>query len=342
MPTQPDYYAVLGVSGTSDDVVIRAAYKALMLKYHPDTNKSLDATVRAAAINEAFAVLGNAERRAAYDASRARASSPPPSPPPPPPSETSKDYPTQPPSRFSDKKPNYFFGASACVIGLFSLAAILDGSEKRSASPTQAELAHATAQRILNTVEEQNNLPARSTAMPYDVMNSDLDLSNSQDYSSQTGRLGTSGYQSPTQLDFRILEDAALTYTRVLQRDGVMGARAWSENCHKKFDAAPSWAGADRCAAFDAAALYVDNAISQSSNTAPNAYFAFQGETQLDRYKVMGGDSYTVGERLKRIRSAVEPVTYNAVMNFSKEREAAEQPAPISQQPYVRIEDRQE
>ncbi len=89
MGSQQNYYAVLGVSRTSDDVVIRAAFNALMLKYHPDTNKSADATTRAAAINEAFRVLGDAKRRAAYDASRAQKASttpPPPPPPPPPPS----------------------------------------------------------------------------------------------------------------------------------------------------------------------------------------------------------------------------------------------------------------
>lgn len=55
--SQSDYYAVLGLSPVSDDVVIRAAFKALMLKYHPDTNKSADATQRAAAINGACRLL---------------------------------------------------------------------------------------------------------------------------------------------------------------------------------------------------------------------------------------------------------------------------------------------
>ncbi len=70
MANTPDYYAVLGVAPSSDEVVIRAAFKALMLKYHPDTNKSPDAAACATAINAAHAVLGNKAARAAYDGQR--------------------------------------------------------------------------------------------------------------------------------------------------------------------------------------------------------------------------------------------------------------------------------
>jgi curved DNA-binding protein CbpA len=66
-----DYYAVLGIAPDSDEVVVRAAYKALMLKYHPDTSSVAGAGARAAAINEAFNVLGDPRRRASYDSERA-------------------------------------------------------------------------------------------------------------------------------------------------------------------------------------------------------------------------------------------------------------------------------
>ena len=63
----PDHYAALGLSPTSEDVVIRAAYLALMRRYHPDTNPSAAAAARTRAINAAYAVLGDPERRADYD-----------------------------------------------------------------------------------------------------------------------------------------------------------------------------------------------------------------------------------------------------------------------------------
>ena len=73
----PDHYATLSVVPGSDATVIRAAFKALMLKYHPDTNGSPDATQRAMEINAAWSVLGNPRSRACYDRlyreSRARA-----------------------------------------------------------------------------------------------------------------------------------------------------------------------------------------------------------------------------------------------------------------------------
>ena len=66
-----DYYAILGVSPTSEDVVIRAAYRALMRRYHPDADPSSEAAQRAQEINAAYAVLGNPEERSRYDGSLA-------------------------------------------------------------------------------------------------------------------------------------------------------------------------------------------------------------------------------------------------------------------------------
>jgi hypothetical protein len=66
-----DYYAVLGVTPASEDVVIRAAYRALMRRYHPDADPSSEASQRAASINAAYAVLSDPEKRARYDGSLA-------------------------------------------------------------------------------------------------------------------------------------------------------------------------------------------------------------------------------------------------------------------------------
>jgi curved DNA-binding protein CbpA len=60
-----DHYEVLQVARTAEPVVIRAAFRALARKYHPDSGGSANVMK---AINEAWAVLGDAARRAAYDA----------------------------------------------------------------------------------------------------------------------------------------------------------------------------------------------------------------------------------------------------------------------------------
>ena len=65
-----DCYAVLGLSPTAEDVVIRAAYLALMRSYHPDRNGSAEAAARARTITEAYKTIGDPARRAEYDASR--------------------------------------------------------------------------------------------------------------------------------------------------------------------------------------------------------------------------------------------------------------------------------
>lgn len=67
----PDHYATLGLSPTSEDVVIRAAYRALVRRYHPDGNASAAATARTRAINAAYEVLIDPEKRAQYDQLRA-------------------------------------------------------------------------------------------------------------------------------------------------------------------------------------------------------------------------------------------------------------------------------
>lgn len=67
MPTKRDYYEVLGVGrgATSDD--LRRAYRRLAKEYHPDVNKDGGAEEHFKEINEAYAVLSDEERRAAYD-----------------------------------------------------------------------------------------------------------------------------------------------------------------------------------------------------------------------------------------------------------------------------------
>lgn len=66
-----DCYAILGVSPAAEDVVIGAAYRALMRHYHPDTNPDPAAQARARQITAAYAVLRDPAKRAEYDAQRA-------------------------------------------------------------------------------------------------------------------------------------------------------------------------------------------------------------------------------------------------------------------------------
>jgi len=61
------HYDNLKVTRGAPAEVIRAAYKALSQRYHPDKNPSPDAQRIMRIINEAYAVLGDPDRRTAYD-----------------------------------------------------------------------------------------------------------------------------------------------------------------------------------------------------------------------------------------------------------------------------------
>ena len=62
-----EYYQTLGVTQTASDDDIKKAYRKLARKYHPDVSKEVDASARMAEVNEAYAVLSDPEKRAAFD-----------------------------------------------------------------------------------------------------------------------------------------------------------------------------------------------------------------------------------------------------------------------------------
>ena len=67
MTTKRDYYEVLGVPKTASEAELKAAYRKQALAWHPDRNKSPEAEARFKEINEAYEVLSDKDKRAAYD-----------------------------------------------------------------------------------------------------------------------------------------------------------------------------------------------------------------------------------------------------------------------------------
>src|SRR5256885_17251100 len=67
METFKDYYRTLRVHPTADDVTIKAAFRRLALKYHPDVARNQRAARWFPNIQEAYAVLADPEKRQEYD-----------------------------------------------------------------------------------------------------------------------------------------------------------------------------------------------------------------------------------------------------------------------------------
>ena len=62
-----DYYSILNIKPTASKKEIKEAFKREALKWHPDRNKSPNATVRMQLINEAYLILKDDEARERYD-----------------------------------------------------------------------------------------------------------------------------------------------------------------------------------------------------------------------------------------------------------------------------------
>lgn len=62
-----DYYKIMGVARDASQDEIKRAYRKLARKYHPDVSKEANAETRFKEVGEAYEVLKDPEKRAAYD-----------------------------------------------------------------------------------------------------------------------------------------------------------------------------------------------------------------------------------------------------------------------------------
>ncbi|MDF2380970.1 DnaJ domain-containing protein [Nostoc ellipsosporum NOK] len=99
MNSRKDYYRILEISPQADKDEIRKAFRLLVKRYHPDISEEPDAAERIKDINEAYEVLSDSVKRAAYDDQRdAKPNLH---------TEENKDKPRQPPQKNTYQR-NYF------------------------------------------------------------------------------------------------------------------------------------------------------------------------------------------------------------------------------------------
>ena len=63
-----DYYDILGIAKSASDSEIKAAYRKLAMKYHPDRNpNNSEAEKKFREVTESYEVLKDKEKKSAYD-----------------------------------------------------------------------------------------------------------------------------------------------------------------------------------------------------------------------------------------------------------------------------------
>lgn len=67
MADTKDYYQVLGISKSASADEIKRAYRKLALEYHPDRNKTKDASEKFKEVTKAYEILGDPQKRQTYD-----------------------------------------------------------------------------------------------------------------------------------------------------------------------------------------------------------------------------------------------------------------------------------
>ena len=67
-----DHYSTLGLSSAATLADVKKAFRQKASFYHPDRNAAEDAAARFRAVQEAYDVLSDADKRQAYDDNRRR------------------------------------------------------------------------------------------------------------------------------------------------------------------------------------------------------------------------------------------------------------------------------
>lgn len=279
---ESDLYAVLGVSADSEDVVIQAAYRALMRRYHPDTNNSPSAQQKAQGLNHAYSILGNPEERATYDRQRENNSaggkaseSAPPSPPPqPPPSPTN----AAPHSQAADT-PQPVGAAWLALLAFLGLTLVV-----------WAVASFNTYQRdaLFSAEEGQATPEAAGDASPTSAPGTPPE--NQTDVATSVNPSASSDEQPvPTMGQFSDRIDIAVEkFAEIYRKNGFAGAQRYSKACEDAALVSSDILETDFCVAFDLSAILVSFALQESTGTPRDPYFdgrvAGIVESQYTRY----------------------------------------------------------
>ena len=302
-----DHYSVLGVPDDAETVVIRDAYRSTMRKYHPDLNSSGYAAGRARAVNEAYRVLRDPASRARYDEIRSHFKR-----------LTHGRYAVS----FSgvidrgDRRQKQialdrefearrswipflsFVFVCAATLAAAINSGILDPKESPTTANNSVGLEHKPSKQIDDLIARfvDNDPTPQNFAGP--KINNDNGARSAENIFLYPATL-------PLISD---IAEGAKRFADISLKSGMEGAKNFSLKCHRGVESTLSWRDADRCAAFDYTAAYVDEDISRATRIAPDGYFANQRKVQEQNYGALGMPAYFAAARLSEIQKAVRPM----------------------------------
>lgn len=292
-----EHYRTLGVTPDCDDVVIHAAFRALLKKFHPDVDNSTIAAVKAAKISEAFAVLGTPQKRAAYDRKLRRSVGgwqpahiieEPPSP-----ANAGQVWsnwldhlavPAPMPSRMKTLLGGITTGV-ATTLGILivcggtiaaydRVSGALQPAEETMAGGvsdnegTQPGIASVSAELIRTGIGKERRFPLDPPLQPEDI-------------DAASGKLRRAG-----------------------SGDGLTSAMKYSARCHRSAASGISWRARDYCAAYDFAALRASVSLRGSKYDDAKRYFELITASQAQFYSSFQKPSPVIKQRLAAISSA--------------------------------------
>ena len=302
-----DHYSVLGVPDDAETSVIRDAYRATMRKYHPDLNSSGYAAARARAVNEAYRILRDPASRARYDGIRSHFKR-----------LTQGRYPGSFPGVLDrgDRRQKQIaldrelgsrhswmpFLAFVFVSAASLAAAINSGTLDPKGNPAF----------ITNSVTSEREPSKRIDDLIAKFVDNDATLQGSVGPTGNNGNRILSrrdDYFEPLALPLlKDIAEGAKEFANISLKSGIIGAKKFSLKCHRGVELSPSWRDADRCAAFDYTAAYVDEDVARTTHSAPDDYFTNQRKVQEQNYGTLGMPVYAAAVRLAEIQKAVRPI----------------------------------
>ena len=308
MSTDRDYYAILGVREEAEGIVIRAAYRSRMRECHPDLNTSTAAALRARLVNEAYRVLRDQELRAIYDRGRRRGLKRSGSALKIAPSagnvvatrhEIDLARPAVPGHRRAWFPFTVFVLAVAGSFSALLASGILDTIPVRfpdSRTANESRERKWLPYQLEPPIMEHG--PGKSPVQQGEV--SSLDSPASPDFGDEVQLL-------PAILTSDVT-DGAGRFAQVSLEAGMSGAQQYSVYCHKQAALLRSWHRADRCAAFDITAAYVDADVAQSTRSPTSRYFSSQMKNPGPAYAVLGLPEVAAELRLSEIQKELLPI----------------------------------